>query len=298
MALLNELLEEAAQRCTELTENADRALIVLEETLAGAEQLAETIESATGDTRERLSDLASQMEDAESDLESQANETGSALDALARRAEEAQDGVREVLSRVRTGLETLHAGQQALVDRFNPQTEEAEQQANDALERMAELQKLLGTELESANQAVEAFRQGLDQAREEWEARVKDFGEAFEALDESLREKTSAYSTEIADILDNQRVGVLVERLTNEMLIDSHNAAVDQLGLHYETEVPQAAEEGLARVQEALTGLERVCGEHASALRGKWVEISAKASEARETFAALLPVVQDAQQIP
>lgn len=298
MASLNELLEEAAERCAELTENADRALIVLEETLAGAEQLAETIESKTGDTREHLSDLASELEEAESDLSDQANETGSALEALGRRAEETQDAVRESLDRVRTGLQALHAGQQALADRFGPETEEAEQHVNDALERMGALQKLLGAELETASQAVEAFRQGLDQAREEWEARVKDFGDAFDALDEALREKTGSYATEIADILDNERVSVLVERLTNEMLIDSHNAAVDQLGLHYETEIPDAADEALGRVREALAGLEKVCQEHAGALRGKWQEIAAKAGEARETFVALLPVLQDAQQIP
>ena len=212
--------------------------------------------------------------------------------------EEAQDGVREVLERVRRGLEALQAGQQALSDRFDPQAEEADQQVNDALERMGELQKLLGTELERADQVVEAFRQSLEQAREEWEQKVKDFGEAFDALGEELSEKTEAYATEIADILDNERVGVLVKRLANEMLIASHNRAVDELGLHYETEIPEAGTEVLERVEQALSDLERLCAEHASALRGKWTEISAKATEARETFAALLPTLLDAQQIP
>jgi methyl-accepting chemotaxis protein len=296
--VLNELLEEAAQRCDALAQNADRTLALLEDTLAGAEQLADTIEAATTETRERLTDLASEMDEAAGELADRGEKTDSALDGLARRAEQVQGTVREVLDRVRAGLEALSAGRQAIAGRFKPDAETADQQVGDALDKMGELQKLLASELEKAGQSVQAFQQTLESAQKEWESRLTDFGEAFEALAKDVQEKTEAYATEIADILDNQRVDVLVQKLTNEMLIDSHNAAVDELGLHYETEVPAAAEEQLARLRTAVDDLERLCAEHAGVLRGKWVEIATKAGEAKQAFAALVPVLQDAQQVP
>jgi methyl-accepting chemotaxis protein len=296
--LLNELLDEAAQRCQELSENADRTLALLEETLAGAEQLADSIDATTTETRDRLTDLAAEMDQAAEDLAERGDDAGTALDGLARRAEEVQGTVRELIDHVREGLQALATGQQALADRFNADTETADQQLGDGLERMSDLQKLLGSELEKADQAVKDFQQTFVDAEKEWDSRLTDFGEAFDVLAENIREKTQAYATEIADILDNQRVGVLVQRLTNEMLIDSHNAAVDELGLHYETEVPQAAAEGLARLRTAVDDLARLSAEHAGVLRGKWAEIAVKAGEAKEAFAAMLPVLQDAQRVP
>jgi methyl-accepting chemotaxis protein len=296
--LLNELLEEAALRCQELSENADRTLTVLEEALAGAEQLADTIDATTTETRDRLSDLATEMENAAGEVADRGDETASALDALARRAQDVQQTVGEVLERVRGGLKALHDGQQALADRFKPDTEAASRQTADALEAMGTLQTLLGEEVAKAGQAVQAFSQTLADEQEEWKTRLTEFGEAFDVLAEGIREKSEAYATEIADILDNQRVGVLVQKLTNEMLIDSHNAAVDELGRHYETELPPAAEEELAPLRTALTELARLCGEQAGHLRGKWLEIAGKAGDAKEALAAIAPVLQDAQQLP
>ncbi len=297
MALINELLDEAAQRCQQLSEDSDRTLALLQEVLAGAEEVAATVEAETTQTRDHLADLTTELDEAESTLSSTAGEAGTALEGLEGRAEEVRNTVGALLARVRSALGELSSRQRDLSSRLDQQGGAADQEMEQALDRARELQTLLSGELEKASQAIEGFTEALEAEREEWDARRTSLLEALNALEEGVRAKTEAYASEIADLLDHQRVDVLVQRLANEMLIDSHNQAVDELGLHYEDELPPAAEEACTRLRTAVADLKQLCVEHQQVLRGKWTEIAAKAEQALQTAQSIQPVLQDASRL-
>jgi hypothetical protein len=81
-----------------------------------------------------------------------------------------------------------------------------------------------------------------------------------------VREKVQAYADDVADVLDRQRIEVLVERLVNEMVVAPHNLAIDALGQRFEDEAPAHAQEATAPLRGALEQLAHAGGMHAQAL--------------------------------
>ena len=86
MAELNELLEEAAGRAQDLSQDASEAIQGIRTTVGGARSLSETVEQQAQKAVAALRAVADKLDEAEGHLEAEVGEAGGEMDALATRA--------------------------------------------------------------------------------------------------------------------------------------------------------------------------------------------------------------------
>jgi len=134
-------------------------------------------------------------------------------------------------------------------------------------------------------------------AQEEWAQKRSALEDALQELEDGARVATATYANEIEDILDNQRVDVLVRTLTNEMLIGKHNDAIEVLGRTFEEEVPEGIEERLDPLVAAVASLKELCARHQEALQQRAEEVRGRVDKASESLSRMSPGVEAAQQI-
>ena len=213
------------------------------------------------------------------------------------KASEVQSTVGEAVTRIKEALGELDALREELRGRLEQQSQDAGDDVEQLGERLSTLQEGLTTRIEEAAEAVKELTDAVTAAQEQWAERRDALMEAIDGLEKSSREATEKYASEIGDILDNQRIDVLVRTLANEMLIGKHNEAIDVLGQRFEEEVPDALPERLQPLAAAVAELKGLCAEHQSALQQKAEEVRGRVDKAAAALERITPALESAQQI-
>jgi len=141
------------------------------------------------------------------------------------------------------------------------------------------------------------FTDAVSTAQKEWTEKKDLLIGAMDDVETGVREQTGKYCAEIEDLLDKQRVDILVQKLANEMLIWKHNEAIDVIEERFEKEPKEQAAEAMEPLLEALQELERLCGEHEQALGDKSGEIRDKVAEAVQIAQAVQPVLKSGERL-
>lgn len=297
MAEMNELLEEAIERCGELSEDCTDAAANIDNLVERGGELADAIDSAGEETRQHLEDLTAKLDEAEDKLGEAGQEAKGSLDALVARAGELEGTVGELLEKVKSGLAELEAKEKEFDGRLEEQMDAAGEDVNQLGQRMSDLGETISKNLEAAGEAIQEFTDAVDTARQEWAEKKGLLLGAMDDVEDAVREQTGKYCEEIEELLDNERAEVLVQRLANEMLIAKHNAALDVLEQRFEQEPKDQAASAMEPLLDALQELERLCGEHEKALGEESAKIRDKVSEAVQIVEAVRPVLQSAERL-
>jgi DNA repair exonuclease SbcCD ATPase subunit len=221
----------------------------------------------------------------------------SGLDGLVTKAGEVQTAVGEAVTRIKEGLDALEALREELRGRLEQHGQEAADDVRALGERVSEVQEQLSTRIEEASQAVQELMSAVGTAREQWAERRDALMEAIAGLEKGSREATEKYAAEIEDILDNERIEVLVGALANEMLIGKHNEAIDALGRHFEEEVPDGFPDRLQPLGAAVAELKQLCAEHQAALHQRAEDVRGRVEKAAEALQRIAPALESAQQV-
>lgn len=296
-AQLNELFEEAIGRCEELSDDAQAAGDAIEEMVDSAEDLADRLVSEAEEARQALQRLKSGLEQGEEGIEAAVDGAKSGLDGLASRAGEVQSAVGDAIARVKDGLAGLEALREELRGRLEQHGQDSAEDVEQLGQRVSQLQEQISTRLEEASQAVQELTEAVGTAREQWAERRDALMEAIDGLEKGSREATEKYAAEIEDILDSQRVEVLVRTLANEMLIGKHNEAIDALGQRFEEEVPGGLPDRLQPLAAALAELKDLCAQHQTALQQRAEDVRGRVDNAAEALQRIAPALESAQQV-
>lgn len=296
-AQLNELFEEAIGRCEELSDQADGAADSVEEMVDGAEELADRFASEAEETRRALQQLTTGLEHAEGTLAAAVDGAKSGLDGLVTHSAEVQSAVTDGLGRVKDGLGELDALREELRGRLEQRGQDAAADVEALGQKVAALQEALATRLEEASEAIQELSDAVTSAQEDWAGKRDALMEAIDGLEKDSRQATGKYAAEIADILDNQRVDVLVRTLANEMLIGSHNDAIEEVGQRIEEQIPDGLPDRLQPLAAAVAELKELCGQHKGALQQKAAEVRARVDKAAQSLERIAPALDSAQQV-
>ncbi len=298
MALLNELLEDAAARCHTLSQEAAQAVGAIDQLVDHAEHLAAQVEAAAQDVRERMHELAEEMGEAERAVAHGAEEAEHRLQALAGKAAELRGRVGGLLESAGHASSELSGRAAHTGERLHQEAQEARDRSDAVLQELAHLHESSAARLEKVGAALQAFTETVSHAQQDWDAKQTALLEAMDAMVHGVHEKVQAYADEVADLLDKQRIEVLVEGLANEMVVESHNQAIDALGQHFEDEAAAHAQEAATPLRAALSALVQACEGHAQALGGKAAEIETHARAALQEAETMRPTLEEAARLP
>ena len=296
-AQLNELFEEAIGRCEELSDDAQTAADAIESMVDSAEQLADRVASEGQETQRALQQLSQGLEQAEEGVTGAIDGAKAGLDGLVSKASDVQSTVGEAVGRIKDALGELESLREELHGRLEQQGQDATEDVEQIAERLSTLQEGLSKRIEEASEAVKELSDAVTSAQEDWVEKRDALLEAIDGFEKDAQEATEKYATEIGDILDNQRIEVLVRKLANEMLIGKHNEAIEVLGQRFEEEVPDALPERLQPLAAAVTELKELCAQHQAALQEKAEEVRGRVDKAAAALERIAPALESAQQI-
>lgn len=165
MAVLNQLLEEAIRRSTELTARAEAATVEATETLEGATALGSLAFEEAEALHDEMAEALEAIGHARAQVEFESDRASSALEELPARANTTQSAVLELLTGVREDVAALSDLRARLLSRVDQSTQEADLELRDLGNRVQELQGRLESRLTEAAAQVNRLRTVVDEGR-------------------------------------------------------------------------------------------------------------------------------------
>jgi DNA repair exonuclease SbcCD ATPase subunit len=293
--ILNELLEEAANRCLELTERAAGAGQALE-TLADASDTLRSRLANEGDEASRhLQELVSRLDGAQTRLETSASNAGTAFDTLGAKAAELQARVGQLVEQVRRSAGALESREDDLSTRLQARGEETQRAYQELEQHVADLQAAADTQLGEAAQALDAFRGAVDGARQDLGEAQTRLLEAMARVEAAAWEQTQAYVASVQACLQSA-AQTLVEM--GNRILAAHNEAVTEVRRKVAEEAAQAALGSLEPVTQAMAALGGEAAEHGATMRAARDRIAERVSAVAGVIRArVLPTLAQHERI-
>jgi chromosome segregation ATPase len=287
MAELNELLEEAAGRAQDLSQDASEAIQGIQKVVGGARDLSEKVDEQTQKAVTALRAVADKLEEAESHLESEVGDTGTEMDALATRAAAVREEVAGVLEKVKGSLETLAQKRQESQDSVDASLQTAAGDVAELGTQVQERAKALGDQLDDAAEKVAELRTAVAQAQADLQGKQGQWTTALNELALTAQSETEFVGKGMTDLLSRQTTALL--DLGNHV-IDEHNKAMDELKAAY----AQQAKDRLAAPLDALTAKLEALGELSGIAKESLGE---EADNLLAKVAAALPLIDQVKAV-
>jgi DNA repair exonuclease SbcCD ATPase subunit len=288
MVLINDLFQEAIQRCGELSSEMDKAEAALDGVLSRADDLGATVSSKSEEAHRHLGELTGRLAEAEQELESDPPQAHARLLALAGRAGEVQARVIERLEQVQAGMAELAARRAELETLLETQTEATGVNLDALGQRIHELEEAIAAGLDQSNAALQSFSGALNDAREDWQDRLDDFHDELDRLHDTAVEQAQSYVAGVESTF-NEGIDVLVDELANDMLIEPHNQAIDGFMRKFTEEAKAQVAEALAPVRQAMEALGEVSHDEQEALGQNAAEVLKRVEAVLERMERMRP---------
>jgi hypothetical protein len=263
MALLNELLEEAAARTATLTAEAQTAIEVVDGLVLRVESLAELIGEEGGEAHGRFQALQARLPAAGGELDESGERAHGALQAMAAAAVGAQGRVAELTAAVGAALAEAQARRDELAAAFDQHVEAAGSDCEQLAQRASSLDESGEQRLQEAAQALDARRSAVGAARDGLAAGQAELLATVDALGATAREAAQLFVAGMGEAFTAQTIALFeLERGIKE----AHNDTVVPLRQTFAEESIKSLAASVAPLREALESAGGACGEHEQAL--------------------------------
>ena len=252
MTALNELLEEAVQRSTELAERATAAAASAAGLLEGASALGEMAVEEARTLHQEMADALAALGHARERVDTEADRAASVLEDLPARADAAEGAVRLLLSGVRQDAAHLGEVRLSLLTRMRESSEKADVELQELARRAQELQERLDARLQEAEDHVARLRSAVADGRTQLAAEQSTLREAISSLAVLGDEKAHGFADSLHALL--VILGRNVVEFVNT-LVPSHNEALQKLRTGFTDESPGAGAPDETWVEEKLKPL-------------------------------------------
>lgn len=256
--VLNQLLEEAANRAAALAEQAQEAAGIVDDLLERAGSLDETLSDEAEEVHRGFQELQARFEAADHALQDHAQRARASLEALPARTSSVQGRVDALLAIVKGQLAELEAREDELSATLDRRSEAAQADLGQLSEQARTLQAATEARLDEATQELATLHSALAQARQEVQNGKADLLQALEALEDSAREQVERFVEGMGTTL-TAHTGALFE--LEHRLKDAHNDAVVALRKKFAEEVVSRLPAAAASLKESLESLGAFCGE-------------------------------------
>jgi diketogulonate reductase-like aldo/keto reductase len=153
-AELNEMFEQAAGECENLTEEADSLLGNIGDLIDRAGILGDRVEMEGEKASKNLDELSDKLQEAEQALEDKAASTRSQMETLQKKAEDVEDKVEEMLASVEKAMKELEEKKSQLLSAVNTAQDKAEDELEKFADQIKELEEAAEKQLEEAEEAA------------------------------------------------------------------------------------------------------------------------------------------------
>jgi hypothetical protein len=262
-ALMNQLLQEAANRAVALAEQAQEAAGGVDDLLERAGSLAETLGEQGEQVHQRFQELHAKLEAADDELEERAMRARNGLEALPAQTVAVQGRVDGLLAAIKGQLSDLKAREDELSVTLDHQSEAAQADLEQLAGQTRTLQAATEARLQEATQELENLQSAIAQAREDIQTGHDELLDAMDALEGFAREQVQRYVEGMGTTLTAHTTALFE---LEQRLKDAHNDAVVALRKKFAEEVVSRLPAAAALLKEALESLGALCGEQELAL--------------------------------
>ncbi len=287
MADMNELLEEAAGRCSALSDELDDTVNGIKQLVERANDVWEAVSKGGEEVHGQLRDLAGKLDAAEEAVEGAAGQAVSDLDAVGSKAAEVRANVGELLQKVQADLTELETLKNELQQTLASDGQGVATDVSDLTSKVQTVQQGIAKQLQEAGQKIEAFRASLESARTELVEKQTTWTEAVDRLEEAARQQTQEWVTGLQTLLAGQSHAML--NLANRM-ITNHNQTMEKLKTKFATEVAQEIAAAITPLRDSLERL----GSLGAARSG---DVSTRSDEVLQRVRAALPVLEELKTV-
>jgi len=287
MADMNELLEEAAGRCSALSDELDDAVSSIKELVERADDVWEAVSKGGDEVHSQLRDLTEKLDSAEGAVENAAGQAQNDLESVGTKAAEVRANVAEMLQKVESDLTELETLKGQLQETLASDGQGLGTDVNDLTAKVQTVREGIARQLQEAGQQIEAFHTALDSARTELVEKQTDWTEAVDRLEEAAREQTQEWITGLQTLLAGQSHAML--NLANRM-ITNHNQTMEKLKTKFAAEVAQEIAAAITPLRDSLERL----GSLAASRSG---DLTTRSDEVLQRVRAALPVLDELKTV-
>jgi chromosome segregation ATPase len=293
--LLNQLLQEATDRCFELKDHATAAAEAVDGLRQKAVSARETLTEEGEEAQRALEEVVRVVEAAQGRLETASGNAQTNFEALAARAAEARDGVGQLLAQVKTSVTELEAREDDVSARLETAQSGVEQDYQALSQRVHELQAVADARLTEAASSITRFREAVDVARQEFGDAQTRFLQSVDQLEAAAWEETQACVTGVQTTLREAAESLV--GMGNQIL-DAHNQAVVALRKKVAEEAVQKVVESLDPVSQAMAALGEDARTQDQAVADACGRIGVKAEAVVQALrSALMPVLSQSGRL-
>jgi chromosome segregation ATPase len=226
MALMNELLEEAAAKAAQLSQDAGGTDDTIGRIAAAASELEKQLREQADRVHRRYQEVTDRLADVEAEVGEGRDQVSSALDGLGTRSAAARQNVIDLLTSVQAELAQLDEQRQRILERHGTLSEEAEDGLEDLARRFSESQSPIQEGGDEARAAADELRQRVGTANDALEGARDQALEAMNGAESAAWTQTAA----VSEALDGF-VGDAAQQLVDlgNKLVEEHNQTMEVL---------------------------------------------------------------------
>jgi chromosome segregation ATPase len=263
---MNELLEEAARRCADLTREADELRSTIEGVRQRAEDLEARLEEAAGRSHRVAEEAGTRLGAAEDRVASAVSAALGGMDGLRTAASDTRGRVAELLQAARAsaaGIEEEKARLTALLEERTGATTEA---VTDVAARARQLDADAAAHLDRAAACVDDLRAAVGEARDTVAEAKAALVTALDGVAGGAREGAAG----VIEAIDQGAEATAQVRvaLANTMLKEHNDAVAVVLG-RVADETGDRADEIVPALGAALAALSAICADGGASVRGR-----------------------------
>lgn len=294
MALLNDLLIEAVDRCQQLTDDASDASAAADDLTEQAESLGERVTAAASKSHQDYQEFGEALKQAATELDRAGQEMQARLDAADAKVEEAEGDADHLVEIVEKGAEELATHRDETLEALAQEGEELETKLGELQQRIGSLQE---TATQGAEQATEALEELLTTAHgvcqelpQAWDQVEQSMEDLETEIDVQTQAAAAAFEESLAQQLSSfQAVG--------EKLVEEHNQLVEAFVARYTEQAFAELETAVGPLKDAMSALESVCQEGQEALVSRFGEITEKLTTISGLLDRIRPALELAGQL-
>ena len=289
MAVLNELLEEAITRCTDVTQQADTMREALQALTQRAHDLQAALASESESTHRAYQDAAARLQAAEAQMETVAGAALDGMQGLRGAAGVVRGRVSALLAAARQSAAAVEADKDRLAGQLESRTRVTVTALQELTARVAALQEEAHADLGQAAATIQAFRGATEEARAAFAAGQAQVMAALDGIDAFAREQTAAVKEAMNE--GAQATSETIVALANLML-EAHNGAVAIVLDRVANETGDHADEALGATSGTFEnlGAAGAAGEEAVVAQGATLRSALQADA--ETAASIHSILE------
>jgi DNA repair exonuclease SbcCD ATPase subunit len=289
MAVLNELMAEAVDRCRELTRDADEANEAVSSVADKATLLANRAAGEEEEAHGHIQALTAKLAERETELERLVDGAATGLQALDQKAEQAEQTATELQQRVEKAAADLEQRRAATLAELEHAAEQTETQHDQLGQAVQALGDSVEARTQQALQGAKDLRDATVSLADGLQGAWQQVDTSVSALEDAVEAQVQAAADRLADALALKNAA-FVE--LGEKLVAGHNRVVEEFVKDFVEASFGELQSATEPLRTSIESLEGLCDGSRQALAARFTEIEGLLNDVAQVLQRIRPVAE------